>query len=220
MAEVYGVKPKKFTKEWWPYFWMYYKWHTITVVVAIALVIMTLYQCATAPKYDLSLTYAGSLVFTEEMTADMNKDMSLWIDDVDENGESSVNFQCFTITGLSGNEEFDNAMRMKLDMEFYSDNSYAFIFNSEIMSRQFNNEDNDDLYLSVEKWADEMPSEDKLYKIDGVGYAVSLKDSKYLTEKGYKTDDMYAVLRQNYSEDELSIKAYEESKKILNELIK
>ncbi len=220
MAEVYGTKPKKFTKEWWPYFWMYYKWHTITVIIAILLAAVTLYQCATAPKYDVSFTYAGSLLFTDEMTDDMNTDLSSWIDDVDGNGESAVNFQCFTITGLSGNEEYDSAMRMKLDMEFYSDDSYAFIFDSEIMARQFNNDDNGDIYLAVDEWADEMPSEDKLYMIDGVAYAVSLRDSEYLTQKGYKTDDMYAVLRQNYSDDEVDAEAYEQSKKILNELIK
>lgn len=220
MAEVYGVKPKMFTKEWWPYFWMYYKVHTISVIVVIFLVLLTLYQCATAPEYDLSMTYSGSLMFTDEMTGEITSDMAELIEDTDGNGERAVNFQCYTITGIAGSEEFDSAMRTKLDMEFYNDNSYIFLLDTETMLRQFNNDYYGDIYDTVDMWADEMPSEDKLYMLDGKPYAVSLKDSAYLKSKGYKTDDMFAVLKSNYTGKESEAKAYEESKKILNELIK
>ena len=220
MAEVYGVKPEKFTKEWWPYFWMYYKWHTIAVIFVILLVFMTLYQCATAPKYDLSMTYSGSLMFSDEMTGEITSDMAALIDDIDGNGERAINFQCFTITGVTGSEEYDSAMRTKLDLESYNENSYIFLFDTETMLRQFNNDYYGEVYDTVDKWADEMPPEDKLYMIDGVPYAVSLSGSEYLTSKGYKTDDMYAVLKSNYTGKELEGKAYEESKKIMNKLIK
>ena len=220
MAEVYGVKPKKFTKEWWPYFWMYYKWHTISVIFVIFLVLLTAYQCATTPKYDLSMTYSGGLIFTDEMAGGLTADMAELIEDIDSNGERSIKFQCYTITGVTGSEEFDSAMRTKLDMEFYNENSYIFLLDTETMLRQFNNDYYGEIYDTVDIWADELPAEDKLYMIDGKAYAVSLKDSAYLTSKGYKTDDMYAVLKANYVGGELEEKAYEESKKILNELIK
>ena len=66
MAEVYGEKPKKFTKKWWPYFWMYYKWHTISIVAIAVVIISTVMQCVTAEKYDLILTYLGRLHISQE----------------------------------------------------------------------------------------------------------------------------------------------------------
>ena len=220
MAEVYGVKPKKFTKEWWPYFWMYYKWHTISVIFVMFLVLLTAYQCATAPKYDLSITYSGKLMFPEEISDKITSDLAPLIEDIDSNGEKAIKLNCYTITGMQGSEEFDMAMRTKLDMEFYSENSYIYIFDSESMQRQLGGGYFDGVYDSVDMWADEMPPEDRLYKPGDKAYAVSLKDSTYLNSLGIKTDDMYAVLKCDHTGEELERKAYEQSKIILNELIK
>ena len=66
MAEVYGEKPKKFTREWWPYFWMYYRWHTIIVVVAIIGIAIGVYQKATEVKYDLDIVYRSQSLYIGE----------------------------------------------------------------------------------------------------------------------------------------------------------
>ena len=50
MAEKYGVVPKRFTREWWDYFWMYYKWHTIAIAFVIIAVTVTIVQKINAPK--------------------------------------------------------------------------------------------------------------------------------------------------------------------------
>ena len=44
MAEKYGTIPKRFTPEWWEYFWMYYKVHTIAITLVILAVAITVYQ--------------------------------------------------------------------------------------------------------------------------------------------------------------------------------
>jgi hypothetical protein len=221
MAEVYGVKPKRFTKEWWPYFWMYYKWHTIGIVFVVAAVAFTVAQCATKPRYDLTMTYAGHLTFSSEESDEIAADMASYIDDVDGNGESSVEFQTYTFMDQAGSEEYDAAMQAKLDVELYDERSFIFIADKQTLDAMLNNGYYNEVYAQVGQWANEMPSEDRLYmKEDGNAYAVSLKDSAYLNSKGYKTEDMYIVLKNQYQSGKLEPEAFEESKKIANELVK
>ena len=217
MAEVYGVKPKKFTKEWWPYFWMYYKWHTIAIVSVVAMIAFTVYQKVTAPKYDLTMTYCGSLVFAEQTVNEITGDLSQFIEDIDGNGEKAIKLQTYSVTGTKGYEEMDAAMLTKLDMEYYNEEAFIFILDEERLKRQLN-EVYAEVYDTVDIWADEMPAEDKLYKFGDKAYAVSLSDSTYLNSKGYNCKDMYAILRNCNDEEQRQV--YEESKKILNELIK
>ena len=66
MAEKYGEVPPKFTKKWWEYFWDYYKWHVIITVVAVLIASVTIVQCATRPKYDMNVVYAGHMNYSEE----------------------------------------------------------------------------------------------------------------------------------------------------------
>ena len=76
MAEKYGTIPPKFTREWWKYFWDYYKVHTIVTVILVAAVALTVYSKATAPKYDLTLCYAGASVLNEQTEEAIRKEAS------------------------------------------------------------------------------------------------------------------------------------------------
>lgn len=218
MAEVYGVKPKKFTKEWWPYFWMYYKWHTIGIVFVVCSVAFTVAQCLMRPKIDLSMTYAGHHVFSDEQSAQISADMGEMIDDIDGDGHRNVDFQRYTFIDKPGSEESDYAMQTKLNMEFYNDRSYIFLPDEQIIKVMTNNDYNDDLYMPVTEWAKEFPDESLLYSVDGVPYAVKLTESAYLNSLGYNTE-MYIMLKRNAKDDELERAAYEQSVKIANMLI-
>ena len=66
MAEKYGVKPKIFTKEWWPYFWMYYKWHTIAILFVGVLAITWIVQCSRNVEPDLGIVCCGSMLYESE----------------------------------------------------------------------------------------------------------------------------------------------------------
>ncbi|MDO5398691.1 MAG: hypothetical protein Q4G33_12260 [bacterium] len=218
MAEVYGVKPKKFTKEWWPYFWMYYKWHTIGIVFVVLAVVFTVAQCLMRPKTDLSITYAGHHMFTDEQAAQISADMGGVIDDIDGDGHKNVDFQRYTFMDKPGTEESDYAMQTKLNMEFYNDRSYIFLPDEQLLKTMTNNDYCDDLYAPVTAWAQNMPDESLLYSIEGVPYAVKLTDSAYLNSLGYDTE-MYIMLKRDSKDDELEKAAYEQSVKIANKLI-
>lgn len=218
MAEHYGIVPKKFTKEWWPYFWMYYKWHTIAVIALIAAILFTVHQCATQKQYDFTVTYAGHRFFNEEQTAALASDWNGMINDVDGNGENAIFLQTLSYTETPGSEEYDAVMDSKLDMTLYDDRSYIYIVDSKRLMRMLNNSYRDDVYAHTYDWTD--TNGGSLYMIEGEPYAVSLKDSSYLNENGYITDDMYLLMKRNYSEDALEQAAYDESVKLAQFLIK
>lgn len=221
MAEVYGIKPKKFTKEWWPYFWMYYKWHTIATVAVVFAVLFTVVQCVTNTDYDLSATYTGSRALSDESAEKIGADMAQWIDDINEDGQKLVHFQTYTFMGTPGAEEYDSAMKTKLDLELYNEQSYIFIADKEELEIMLNNGYYSEVYASVDAWVQEPVADELLYKKeDGNAYAVSLKNSAYLRSNGYKMEDMYILLKNCYQDGRYEEKAFAESKKIANELLK
>lgn len=218
MAEVYGEKPKKFTKEWWPYFWMYYKWHTIGILFVVFAVAFTVAQCLSRPKYDVVMTYAGHHMFSDEQTAQIVNDMGEVIDDIDGDGMRNVDFQRLVFSDTPGSEEYDSAMKTKLDMEFYNECSYIFLPDEQTLKSMTNNDYVNEVYAPVSEWANQELDEELLYKVDGTAYAVKLTDSAYLNNGGYN-NEMYIMLKVNIKDDELERSAYEQSVKIANKLI-
>lgn len=218
MAEVYGEKPKIFTRDWWPYFWMYYKWHTIGIVFTVCAVGITVAQCLSRPKYDVVMTYAGHHMFSDEQSAQIVNDMGEIIEDIDGDGHKNVDFQRYTFSDIAGSEEYDNAMQTKLNMEFYNEKSYIFLPDEQLLKTLTNNDYNADIYARVEDWSQTDIDDALLYKVDGVAYAVKLTESAYLNNGGFN-NEMYILLKKNTKDDELEQAAYAESVKIANKLI-
>ena len=61
--EKYGEVPRRFTKAWWEHFWYYYKWHTFGVIFVAVMIAISCTECAMRDKYDVTITYAGEMVF-------------------------------------------------------------------------------------------------------------------------------------------------------------
>ena len=141
--------------------------------------------------------------------------------DVDENGEHSIFFQVLTISGEKGQEQYDYAMTMKLDLEAQNDCSFIYIFDKEQLNKRINLDYVNEVYVPVSEWAPEKCGTDETVKgFDGVEYAVSLENSSLLKELGMNNKDTYAVIMLNNNEDEKNIKAYESSVNILKEIVK
>jgi hypothetical protein len=220
MAEKYGTVPPKWTKEWWEYFWYYYKWHTIITIAVILCIAFTIGQCATRPKYDITMTYAGHKIYSDEEIERASAGLAQYVDDVDGNGEQSVFFQQLNFTDEMGGEEYDYASQTKLDIEFQNDCSFLFLYDSAEMESMIERSSTSDLYVPVSEWADTMPDESMLYYKDGVPYAVKLDNSAFLQENDIYSEDLYILVRRNYAKDEANILANESSVRIANALIK
>ena len=88
--EVYGEKPKKYTKEWWSYIWLYYKWHILGTALAIFMVVTTLQQCANRPRYDLQITAVTENELYISQIEAMENFAEETISDATGNGEKEV----------------------------------------------------------------------------------------------------------------------------------
>ena len=83
MAEKYGTIPEKFTPEWWEYFWMYYKVYVIVGIFILITGAVTAYQLLSAPKYDITITYAGNSAFTDAVSDKIMSSLSPMCKDID-----------------------------------------------------------------------------------------------------------------------------------------
>lgn len=220
MAEKYGTIPPKWTKEWWEYFWYYYKWHTIITAFAVLFVAVTVVQCATKPQYDITMTYAGHKLYSDGEMSRMAEGLEQYIDDIDGDGKQSIFFQQLNFMDEPGSEEYDYASQSKLDIEFGNKRSFIFFYDKSELELMLERESALELYVPVSEWAEEMPDESLIYSKDGVAYAVSLENSVFLNENEIYCEDLYIMLRQNYYDDEENALAEENSARIANVLIK
>ena len=219
MAEKYGTIPPKFTGAWFEYVWTYYKWHIIGPLAVILFTVTTVYQCTHRPQYDAEIIYAGHVVFSDAQVKEIPLGFAQYTDDVNGDGEQTVFFQQISFSDKPGMEEMDYNMQMKLDLQFQRGEAFLFIYDEKEADIMISRESAEEIYLPVTEWADKLPAEDMLYTKDGVPYAVSLADNQKIKDIGINTDDIYLVLRINYSDKEDIAAKYENAKKLANALI-
>ena len=220
MAEVYGVKPKMFTKEWWPYFWMYYKWHTVIAVIAIFGIAMGIYQKATEVKYDLNLTYmAQNIVIGENGEQELTKALEPKMSDANGDGEVHLYIDQINITGDEAQIYLDMDLRTKHDMEFGNEFSYLFVYDAKEFQFIDNSGNLDEAYIDISEWAGDI-GEKAVLSGDGGTYGVSLKDSKIMKQCGIDSDDLYVFIKNDSIDKEKNKIAEENAIILAKELIK
>ncbi|MCX7715626.1 MAG: hypothetical protein N2171_07850 [Clostridia bacterium] len=203
--EKYGEIPKRFTKEWWDYFWYYYKWRVISIVFVVCVVSYTLVQCATNPRYDATISYAGDKYYYESITDKFCADLADTIDDIDNNGKKQILLQQITLAkdGTSrASTEYESGMRAKLLVEFQAGDTYLFLFSKQELDRLLDRESSEQIFVSLGDWVAQPDTvSDKTVKKDGVDCAVNLAGNKFMQEHYINTDDLYIAVRRVRSGD-------------------
>ncbi len=148
--EVYGTKPKRFTKEWWSYFWYYYKWHTIGIGLAAAITIYTCVDCVMREKYDLMVGYISEDAYAEDMPDRLGELIGGLVDDADGDGkgEGSV---ITMFMGEGSDPQYVQAMQTKMYLEPEYSESFVFITSkkyADILAEY-------DVWEDAETWAGE-----------------------------------------------------------------
>ncbi len=221
MAEHYGVVPKRFTKEWWPYFWMYYKWQTIGIALAILIIAVTIVQCATKEKYDVTVNYIGETYFSEEVVSNLELVLEPLIEDVDGNGENNLFFQQLTLTNKTGSEEMDYALQMKHDVELSGESSFLYMYDTSEAKLMLARETADDVYMKLSDWVTEDIPEDRILLSDsGEALAISAEGSKLLESAGMNTENLYIAIRINYSDEDTNKAAQRSAIAMANAILK
>ncbi len=219
MAEKYGEIPPKFTKQWWEYFWEYYKWHVIITAAAVIIAVVTIVQCATRETYDMTVVYAGHMNYSEGETERLQSLMEECISDIDGDGEQSVDFQRLVFSDGSGSEEYDYAMQTKLDMTFTEDFTYVYLMDEVEAKLYIQRKSVSESFEPTDVFAGDTDAE-ILRAEDGTGYAVSLRNSSVLRENNIYRDDLYLFIRVNSQNDEKSAQSYNDALNIAKKLIK
>ena len=221
MAEKYGVVPKRFTREWWDYFWMYYKWHTIAVVFIVIAVTVTVVQKINAPKYDLTLTYAGTGYISEQSSDKLQKSLSPLCDDVNGNGKKQLSFLQINLSEDSKDAQYTMAMSMKLQLSLSEDETYIFIMDENLVKTYSGDDEQSGVFAPVKDWLKADVAEDKLYAANSGEYvAVKLDGNKYFENAGIDTNGKYLVMRFYPRKDqEKQVNGYKAAAKLANKIL-
>ena len=227
MAEVYGVKPKRFTKEWWPYYWLYYKWHTIGVLFVVFAILITVYQCTHREKFDLVVTYGATANIPQQTADELEAVFSAIAEDSDGDGNPNVYLEQLNFSNAPGMAETDQALQTKLDVGMTQDDTMLYIFDTDELAIMLNREQSGETYVNVQEWlGDEefakLAAEDGkiVYNQDEIPLAVSIADSSIMKEHNINSENMYVLVRMNYKDTGVSQSAQRSAVVIAKELLK
>ena len=221
MAEHYGVKPKMFTKEWWPYYWMYYKWYTIAAVAIVAFIVMIIYDCVTKEKYDLKITYYGSNAYLSEMWEELDATLEEYIEDIDDNGEKNILMIPLVMSDKSEDMQMSQAAYTQYTMSFTDTLSYLYIYDQAQLDILIDEDIVNGTFLTTDKWLNSDVSEDSIvYGKNSKPYAISLKDSKIINSIGLNGEDLYVLVKDDTQNPKQDEKVRKNAFIVANELIK
>lgn len=222
MAEKYGTVPPKFTKSWWEYFWMYYKWHTIAIVFVIFALVVTVYQSATAPKYDLTVMYAGTKAYSEETQKAFSRALSPLCEDIDQNGEQSVNFSPMLIN-LDNREdgEYLSAMLTKLQLSIAEDDVYIYITDEPMAQYTIGKDEDSAAYAPLSSWLTTDIGNLEKFSLDGTDFGIKLNDCPFFESFGEAFSDQYLFIRYYPRKDQekRQLEGYNAAVKLANAIL-
>ena len=219
MAEKYGTIPPKFTKEWWNYFWDYYKVHTIVTIIVIAVIASTIYGKVTAPKYDLTICYVGNSIIDEQVEEEIRNHASKITPDVDENGESLCDFYQISFSLENPNDDFTKAMNTKMQLSLAGDETYIYILDKSHLEFYATNDLKHCPFEPLENWL-KRDYKFSRYSVEGKDVAISLSGNQFLEKHGINSSDKYLVMRYYPREDQKKqLDGYKAAIKLANSLI-
>lgn len=174
------------------HFWYYHKVHIIVAIIVAVVIGTSVYQTLTREKYDLEISYYGTLPLGEAETARLEEYFEEYIEDTDGNGEKNVKI-CSTVVGLnpeSGNAvTFDQKLIAELTAAVYP----AYIFDEGFLQKA-----GPELEGSVMECAIDLRSNTKLDEMLNLG-----EESVYWCTR---------MLYERESDKEKSVKAYNNAK--------
>lgn len=216
--ERYGTIPKRFTKEWWSYFWYYYKWHVLGTLFALFFIVFTCVQCATRPKYDTMVTYAGSKVYDDAALNALASLAGQDFPDIDGNGKVLVGVQQMNFSNNASTAEYDYAIQTKLDLTLQDGETLLYLYDKATAELMLGREYADQIYAPLSQWCAN-PKQGEQLMIGTEGYAISLSGSKLLEENQIYHEDLYLVVRTPKDQNEKTLAAYNASIAFANKLV-
>lgn len=215
--EVYGEKPKMFTKEWWPYFRDYYKVHVIVCLAAAFFIGITIYQMLTTVKFDCNVIYVG-----QGEASDPNTLFGDSIADVTGDGAVNVAVDCYYLSDNGQYDEYSIAMQQKFMLELAEGDAYLYILSQERYNALIDSDVENTVFLPCSEWLTAEVDESRLVTSGGKAYGVRIDDCEKLKAQGFDTSGKIAVIKSLYernADDELQKGYFDNAKKAAEYLI-
>ena len=221
MAEKYGTVPKKFTKEWWSWYWMYYKVHTLATLFALVVIGSCIYTSLTAEKFDATLTYAGKAYIPDSYREKVEELISPLCEDLDGNGESNLYFSHLDIDFDSKDVEYIQANSLKLNMSIGEEETYIFLLDKSIADMYKGESAEDIAYAPIEDWVSGDISKYKTYDAHGKAYGIDVSDLAIFKEAGLDKAELYLFVRYYPRKDQVKkhLEGYEASIRLANKIL-
>lgn len=222
MAEKYGTIPPRFTKAWWEYFWTYYKGYVVAIAFVIILAVVTIFQTINKPRYDITMMYAGSLLFPEEATNIIIEKASPLCEDVDGNGEKSVNFSQLNM--YAEDLEYSAAMTQKLYLTLTADDVYLYILDSDTALPYLEDSPDESVFITLDEWYEKDVPDDAVFSHNGYQYGINITECEIFKEiqEKFNADysNTYLFMRYHPREDqEKQVDGYNAAKKLAARLV-
>lgn len=220
--EVYGTKPKIFTKQWWPYFWEYYKIHTFAVLFLVFMFGSIIHSNVTRTKYDLHISYIGLQNFDENVQASINNMVEPVIDEINGNDKLDIDYMIYGIDNPDQDgvvDEYEYSMNIKISAELQVGDSYLYILSKANADDLYGLSD---CFENAELLKADAKSEDLLYDENGRAWAVSLRNNPQFAAMGIDSSELYVAVRFVYTKEQKNeerIKAHDNSIKAARQLI-
>ena len=222
MAEKYGTIPKKFTPEWWEYFWMYNKTRVMFIALFILVISVTAYQILTSPEYDITLTYAVNRAFSDDMCDKITETLSPMCDDVDKNGEKSLNLTQINLNG--GDASYNAQMGQKLFLSVSEQDVYIYILDPETANHLIASAKESN-FVPVSEWYTGNLENKGTYDKDGISFGIELTDCAVFEKMTKNTaadlSGNYLFVRYYPRKDQIEdqLPGYNAAKKLAKKLV-
>jgi|LSQX01.1.fsa_nt_gb hypothetical protein len=207
-------------------FWYYYKVHTIVAIFIAFILIMTLKDCANRIEPDVSIAYIGGNYIGYEAVEDIKSSLSDIITDINGDEKSEVSLQILNISGDSKSEE-EIAMQQRAMLLFAAGEVELLIVDKEQFQRYASQgffepiPDLADKYsISIEDFP-ELKVTQQEEKEEDI-YGLPLEGSKFLGEKGVRTEEHYLALKVvalKEKDDENKLAMYDNAYLIIDKLM-
>lgn len=198
--EKYGTMPKRFTKEWWDWFWEYHKIHVLVIGFILFILGVTVYQAVTKTNYDTVVSYMGMYSANETQYENIEKSLEEVVPDVNENGKTDVLFQVFAAglgnTGNMQDGEYKMAIETKKTFELQMGDTFVFIADETQMNTWYAYELIQDMFLPADDWLSEENKSCERAEGEGENYFVKLPAENLLAENKFaQNEELYIAVR-------------------------
>lgn len=188
---------KPFSKEWFENYWMYYKWHTLSVLFVLVIAITSIVDIVTKVKPDINISIATEYSVADDQIELLKKSIEGIISDINNDGKKVCDIQVINAS-LNPKDEMQIAANQKLFLEFAAGESFIFIMDKPL----FDNYAKQDLFMPIK---------------NNETFIATNKIS-FLSETSFKNDKLVLAVRHKRPNEEEKFKTTNEVvSKILGE---